>query len=199
MDRIIEKIEYKNVTKIFFAWQEEKEEKWLRDMSKEGWHLDNVGFFNFRFIKGRPMDIIYKFDYRPFRSEKIDDYIILFEDAGWEYVDAFAGWYYFRTEANKKYNLDLYNDNASKIRKYNTLRWVLILVSAPIVYNLPNLYGRIIRTVIFDATEDFLARTLIINFAIPLTMFLTVVLGILVFAVIRISLVIKKIKQDIKE
>jgi hypothetical protein len=145
------------------------------------------------------MDIIYKFDYRPLRSEKIDDYIVLFEDAGWEYVDTFAGWYYFRKEANKKYNLDIYNDNASKVRKYNTLRWVLIIVCVPIVYNLPNLYGRIIRTVVFNATEDLLSRTLIFNFAVPLTIFLTVALGLLVFGIIRISLIIRKIKQDIRE
>lgn len=199
MARVIEKVEHKTVVKVFFAWQEEKEEKWLSEMSKEGWHLERVGFFKYEFIKGKPMDIIYKFDYRPFRSEKIDGYIMLFEDAGWEFIASFGGWYYFRAEADKNYNLDLYSDNASKIRKYNTLRWFLIIVCAPIVYNLPNLYGRIIRTVVFDATEDLLARTLIINFAIPLTIFLTLVLGLLVYGIIRISLIIRKIKMDIRE
>ncbi|GAH13241.1 unnamed protein product, partial [marine sediment metagenome] len=110
-----------------------------------------------------------KFDYKPFRNEKIDDYIILFEDAGWEYVSGFGGWYYFRTEAKKDYSLELYSDNASRIRKYTTLRWVIIICCGPIVYNLPNLYGRIIRTIGYDATDDLLARTLIINFSIPLT------------------------------
>ena len=95
--------------------------------------------------------------------------------------------------------MELYSDNASKVRKYNALRWALIIICAPIVYNLPNFYGRIIRTVVFDATDDLLARTLIINFSIPLAAFLTIVLGFLIYGIIRISLIIRKIKLDIKE
>ena len=199
MDRVVEKIEHKTVFKIFFAWQEGKEEKWLAEMLKNGWHLNKVGFFNYEFIKGKPKDIVYKFDYKPFRSEKIDDYITLFEDAGWEYVSRFGGWYYFRTEAKKGYNLELYSDNTSKVRKYQSLRLVLIIACGPIVFNLPNLYGRIIRTLSSDVIEDILAYHLIINFSIPLTIFLSLVLCLLVYGIIRISVLIKKIKLDIRE
>lgn len=199
MSRMINHIKYKTVFKVFFAWQEGKEENWLREMSKEGWHLTKAGFFNYEFVKGEPKDIIYKFDYKPFRNEKIDDYITLFEDSGWEYVTSFAGWFYFRTEVKEDYSLELYNDNTSKIRKYITLRWVLIIACAPIVYNLPNLYGRIIRTLGSDTIDDLLARTLIINFSIPLTIFLTLVLCLMVYGIIRISIVIKRIKSDIRE
>ena len=45
-------VETKTIFKIFFAWQENKEEKWLREMSKEGWHLYRVGFFNYGFKIG---------------------------------------------------------------------------------------------------------------------------------------------------
>ena len=126
MNRAIGKIEYKNVFKVFFAWQEGKEEEWLSKMSGEGWHLNKVGFCNYEFVKGEPKDIIYKFDYKPFRNKKIDDYITLFEDSGWEYIARFAGWFYFRTEAKKDYNLELYNDNASKIKKYKCFLQVKI-------------------------------------------------------------------------
>lgn len=34
----------KIVVRTFLAWQEEKEEKWLREMSNKGWHLSRVGF-----------------------------------------------------------------------------------------------------------------------------------------------------------
>jgi hypothetical protein len=199
MSKVIGKIEYKNVFKVFFAWQEKKEEDWLRQMSKEGWHLNKVGFFNYEFIKGEPKDIIYKFDYKPFRSEKIDDYITLFEDSGWEYVAKFAGWFYFRTEAKGNFNLELYNDNASKIRKYITLRWILIIACAPVVYNLPNLFGRIIRTLRSDIVDDILARTLIINFSVPLTVFLVLALSLIIFGIIRISIIIRRIRLDIRE
>lgn len=199
MAKVVGKIEFKNISKIFFPWQEEKQEEWLRKMSKEGWHLNEVGFLNYQFVKGESKDIIYKFDYKPFRSEKIDDYITLFEDSGWEYIARFAGWYYFRTEANKDYNLELYSDNASKIKKYVILRWVLIVLCAPIVYNLPNLILRVIRAFSSGIMDDLLAQVLIINIALPVTIILILILGLLIFGIIRISLIIKKAKMDIKE
>ena len=51
---------FKKLFKIFFAWQEKKEEKWLREMSKEGWHLDNTSFLNYIFKKRGTKKIIYK-------------------------------------------------------------------------------------------------------------------------------------------
>lgn len=199
MAKVIGKTKFKNISKIFFAWQEEKKEKWLREMSNEGWHLNEVGFLNYQFVKGEPKDIIYKLDYKPFRSEKIDDYITLFEDSGWEHAGRFAGWYYFRAEANKDYNLELYSDNASKIKKYVILRWIMIAVCAPIVYNLPNLILRLIRAFSSGITDDLLVQTLILNITLPITIILIIILGLLIFGIIRISLIIKETKMDIKE
>lgn len=190
---------FKTVFKIFFAWQEKKEEKWLREMSKKGWHLDNTSFLNYIFRKGEPKDMIYRLDFKIIRNENIDDYITLFEDAGWEYISRLGWGYYFRTEAKKGKGQELYSDNASRIRMYNSLRWFLIIICAPIVYNLPSLYGRIIRTLGSGIRDDLLAYTMIINFTVPLAIFLTLVLCLMVYGVIRISIIIKRIKSDIRE
>lgn len=88
---------FKTVSRIFFAWQAEKEENWLNEMSKKGWHLDNTGFITYTFRKGESEDIIYRLDFKIIRNENIDDYITLFEDAGWEYISKMGPWYYFRT------------------------------------------------------------------------------------------------------
>jgi len=190
---------FKTVFKIFFAWQEKKEEKWLREMSKKGWHLDNTSFLNYIFRKGELKDMIYRLDFKIIRNENIDDYITLFEDAGWEYISRLGWWYYFRTEAKKGKGQELYSDNASRIRMYNSLRWFLIIICAPIVYNLPSLYGRIIRTLESGTRDDLLAHTMVINFTVPLAIFLTLVLCLMVYGIISISIVIKRIKSDIRE
>ncbi len=199
MHTVVERIEQKNIFKIFFFWQEKKEEDWLRQMSLDGWHLNKVGLFNYGFVKGEPKDVIYKFDYKPFRSEKIDDYITMFEDSGWECVARFAGWFYFRADAKKGISLELYNDNASRVRKYITLRWVLFIACVPIVYNLPNLLARIIRAFRTGIMDDILTQAFILNIVIPLTVFLIIVLGLLIYGVIRASITIRKMKLDIKE
>jgi hypothetical protein len=173
MDKESTKREYKNVFKVFFIWQESSEEGWLRKMSNEGWHLNKTGFFNYEFVKGEPKDVIYKFDYKPFRNKRIDDYISLFEEAGWEYVGSFTGWFYFRTEAKKDHNQELYNDNTSKLKKYRTIRWAFIIVCVLIL--------------------------LTILFSTPLTGFLFLILIFLIYGIIRISRIIKRIKSDIVE
>jgi len=199
MNGITDNIKYRSVFKIFFAWQGEKEEKWLKEMSGGGWHLNRVGYCNYGFVRGKPEDIIYKLDFKPFLNKKIDDYITLFEDAGWEYIARLGCWYYFKAEAKKGHSLELYSDNASKIRMYNSLRWLLIILCSPIVYNLPNFYGRVIRTMGTGISDDPLAQSLIVNLAFPLAIFLTLVLGLMIYGIIRISIIIKKIRQDIKE
>lgn len=191
---------FKNVFKIFFAWQEKKEENWLREMSKKGWHLDNTGFLNYIFRKGEPKDVIYRLDFKIIRSGNVDDYITLYEDAGWEYISRMGPfWYYFRTEAKKGEIQELYSDNKSKIKMYNSLRWLLIILCAPMVYNLPTLYGGIIRALKTGIMDDIFAQALTINLAFPLAIFLTLVLFLMIYGIIRISLIIKKIRLDIRE
>jgi hypothetical protein len=79
----------KRVIRTFLAWQEEKEEKWLSEMSKKGWHLARVGFFNYTFKEGAPRDYAYRFDFKILGKDDLEDYKSTFEDAGWEYIGNF--------------------------------------------------------------------------------------------------------------
>ncbi len=190
---------FKTVSRIFLAWQAEKEENWLNEMSKKGWHLDNTSFITYIFRKGEPEDIIYRLDFKIIRNENIDDYITLFEDAGWKYISRMGPWHYFRTEAKKGETQELYSDNTSKIRMHNSLRWLLIILCTPVAYNLPNLYGRIIEALKGGIMDDMPARTMIINFTFPLAIFLTLVLCLMIYGIIRVSMMIKRMRSDIRE
>jgi len=191
-----EKKDIKTVVRTFFAWQEEKEEKWLREMSSQGWHLTRVGFFNYRFEKGKPADMVYKFDFKVLRKSEMDEYIITFKDAGWEYIGNFGSWFYFRTSADGDQNLELYNDNRSMIEKYKRLLLVLGIISFPMMFfSLPSLYMRII-----DMAEDSVLRsTVIFNIYLPFIIILTVVAVLTVYAIIRILIIIKRLKKDIRQ
>ena len=189
-------IDIKTVVRTFFAWQEEKEEKWLREMSNEGWHLTGVGFFNYRFEKGEPRDMIYKFDFKVLRNAERDEYILNFKDAGWEYIGSFGAWYYFKTNADGDHSLELYNDNRSKIEKYKRLLLVLGVISLPLMFfHLPNLYMRII-----DMAEDSVLRSsLVFNIYLPGVIILTIVVVLAVYAIIRILLKIRNLNKDIRQ
>ena len=72
--------------KIFYDF--EKEEKYLHDMAEEGHILKKYSVFGFyHFEDTKPQNLNYKIDYRIFKSKKdFDNYIALFEDAGWRHV-----------------------------------------------------------------------------------------------------------------
>ena len=79
--------------KWFWAWQDEAEEEWLREMSNKGWHLKHIGFPTIYTLEsGEPVDYVYRLDYRSYWKMEKEDYLQLFRDSGWEYVEEMAGW-----------------------------------------------------------------------------------------------------------
>lgn len=124
----------KTCYRLFMAWQEEKETRWLENMSKQGWHLADVKLIQYIFIQGEPKDVIYKLDYKTNRGADFDDYVALFQDSGWEYVAKLHHWIYFRADANKMADQDIYTDNQSRIQKYKSLLKILIIACWPSFY-----------------------------------------------------------------
>jgi len=186
----------KIIVRTFFAWQEEKEEKWLREQSNKGWHLCRVGFFNYKFTKGSPMDMVYKFDFKVLRKSEMEDYIMMFKDSGWEHIGNFGSWFYFRTAAEGNHSLELYSDNRSMIEKYRRLLLVLGIISFPVVFfSLPKLYMRIIDM----AADSVLNNPIVFNIYLPFVILLTIVEMVVIYAVIRILLIIRKLRKDIRQ
>lgn len=91
----------KKIFKIHWAWNDDKEERWLEKMSQEGWHLTSPSFV-YRFEKGDPADMVYRMDFQSLRKTDIKEYLGLFKDAGWEHVGRFGAWYYLKKEFKSK-------------------------------------------------------------------------------------------------
>ncbi len=118
----------------FWAWDDEKEEGWLRGMSQKGWHFKSVSFpSNYLFEQGEPIDYIYRLDYFINRKD-MDGYLQIFEDAGWDYMGEMGGWQYFRQEAVNGESPEIYTDNESKSKKYQRIMMFLIIF-LPIIMN----------------------------------------------------------------
>ena len=115
-----------NKFKWFWVWQDEAEERWLGQMSKEGYHLISVSFpCIYTFRKDEPHDYTYRLDYRLMRKNDEQEYLQLFEDSGWKYLGNMYAWQYFRKE-NKVDEIDeIYTDNQSKRAKYRRVLYCL--------------------------------------------------------------------------
>lgn len=112
----------KVIYKLFFAWNFEKEEKWLNEMSAKGLNLDGVGFCKYIFEEGTPGEYIYRLELLekgPTHAES-EQYIRFLEDTGVEYVGSVTRWVYFRKKAADG-EFDLFSDIDSRIKHLNRL------------------------------------------------------------------------------
>ena len=128
--------------RLFWAWEDEKEAAWLNKMSQQGWHFQSVhGLCNYTFERGEPTDFAYQLDFVD--SEKdMDNYLQMFEDAGWDYLGKMGRWQYFRQEARGGAQPRIYTDNASKVAMYQRVLLPLVVGVVVMVLSLYTLGDR---------------------------------------------------------
>lgn len=113
--------------KWFWAWQDEKEEAWLSNMAREGWHLKGLGIpGTYTFESGEPRNDQYLIDFIVDRKD-YQNYLQLFKDTGWEHLGEMGGWQYFRTRAEGTAIPEIYTDKDSKAMKYQRLITILVV------------------------------------------------------------------------
>jgi hypothetical protein len=111
----------------FWAWADEKEEAYLREMALDGWHFKSVTFpGSYTFEKGEARDDFYRLDFLSNYKDK-DNYLQLFEDADWSHVGQYGSWQYFRKTADKGETLEIFTDSESKQKKYGRILLYLII------------------------------------------------------------------------
>ena len=125
----------------FWAWDDEKEEAWLREMAQKGWHFREVGFPGYyTFEKGEQRDDIYRLDFMINHKDKAD-YLMLFADAGWEHAGQYGSWQYFRKTIQGGEAPEIFTDNESKSKKYSRIILILVVI-LPIYINSLNILNR---------------------------------------------------------
>ena len=128
-------------TKWFWPWQDEKEESWLEQMSHTGWHLKSVHLpCVYTFTNGDPSHRIYRLDYMPLNKAKNNEYLQIFQDAGWEYVGEMSNWRYWSKLVAPGETLEIFTDNESKIRKYQRMLAYMVFFLFLLVFLSINLF-----------------------------------------------------------
>lgn len=91
----------KKVWKTFSIFAYEKEQAYLRKMHNAGWKLRRISGLNlYTFEACEPEDVIYQLDYNPQTDMDKAEYLQMFEDCGWEYIQDYAQYSYFRKPAS---------------------------------------------------------------------------------------------------
>lgn len=108
----------KTEIKFFSVPQWKKEENYLREQHKKGWELVAVsGLGCYRFKKCEPKDVVYQLDYNPDSLAKKEEYLQMFRDCGWEYLQNYMGYSYFRKAASEMDGTEeeIFCDDASRL------------------------------------------------------------------------------------
>lgn len=116
----------RKVFKIFWAWQDEEEEKWLEEQSRAGWHIKEAIPFSYTFDRGDPIPYTYRLDYKSVQDKDHDEYLSIFRESGWDLVAVMNNWHYYRIKPENDRIPEIYNDNRSKSVKYQRLLGALL-------------------------------------------------------------------------
>lgn len=102
--------------KYFSIFNYEKEQDYLRERHKEGWRFIKVtGFGVYHFEECEPQDVVYQLDYNQEGLSHRAEYIQMFRDCGWEYIQDYAGYSYFKKPASEmKGEEEIFCDDASR-------------------------------------------------------------------------------------
>jgi len=103
---------------FFDIMQYEEEGEYLRKMHQHGWRFIYVSLPGiYHFEECEPEDVIYQVDYNKEGRMHKAEYVEMFQDCGWEYLQDMAGYSYFRKPASKMAlgEKGIFCDDASRI------------------------------------------------------------------------------------
>ncbi len=182
--------------KCYWAWEDEQEQQWLREMANQGLHLKARSFFGiYSFVQGEPADIAYGLDYLPglnmeFASRLEPEinykqfYHQLISDAGWEHVLETMGWQYWRMPVRNGKVPVIHTDTVSKKSKYKRRLWEMCL------YNFMLLPTALYPQGTLRLWDHSLAAYIILcGFVIPASLFLS-------YASIRLYMRMRRLQRD---
>lgn len=80
----------------------EKEQDFLRQEGLKGWRFTKAALLGiYHFERYEPEDVVYQLDYNPDGIAHKEQYVQMFKDCGWEYIQDYFGYSYFRKPASE--------------------------------------------------------------------------------------------------
>ena len=117
----------KVIKKAFFAWESEKEEKWLNEMSAKGLALVDYTWCRYSFEECEPGEYSYQIqllEHRPNHPES-EQYIRFIEETGAEQVAQYLNWVYFRKKTAEG-DFEIFSDVESKLKQCILIKKLLM-------------------------------------------------------------------------
>ena len=107
----------KREIKFFTIYEYEKEGEYLRQQHRAGWKFVKVtGLCVYHFEECQPEDVVYQLDYNQEAASDREGYVQMFADCGWEYLQDYMGYSYFRKPAAQmRGDEEIFCDDSSRL------------------------------------------------------------------------------------
>jgi hypothetical protein len=129
------------VRKWYWAWDFEKEERWLNTMAQQGWLLDSVGYATYYFVACEPGTYAVRLEMRDHDQEYLD----FMAELGAEYVGRMVKWIYFRKRVEDG-PFDIFSDLDSRLDHLSRIGKLLsVFAWANLAIGLVNCFNPVMR------------------------------------------------------
>lgn len=110
----------KKQLKYFSIVNHEKEQAYLSDMHASGWRFVRVtGLGVYHFEECEPVAVVYQLDYNQEGLSHKTEYVQMFSDCGWEYIQDYAGYSYFRKPTSEMNGEEeIFCDDSSRLAMF---------------------------------------------------------------------------------
>ncbi len=107
--------------RVFTITEHEKEQAYLEKMHQKGWKFESVNLLCiYHFTKCEPKDVVYQLDFHRVGELDKGAYIQMFRDCGWEYMQDYFGYSYFRKERSElREDEGIFCDERSRLEMYD--------------------------------------------------------------------------------
>lgn len=174
----------KTVFRVLMPWNDQKEERWLAEQERSGWHLKCVRPFGYTLERGAPAEVAYRLDYQPLARRNREEYLALFFDAGWEHVSTRGEWHLFRKGIVDGQVPEIYTDPQSRIAMYRRVIGFSAVMLAAMAANVTR-----------DLTAYAQATSALSRFDFVLITVMVVCVAGLTYDIVRLLLVISRLKK----
>ncbi|MFE4430665.1 DUF2812 domain-containing protein [Peribacillus butanolivorans] len=151
--------ETKSIVSNGIAFSEKKDLKMLRKYAAKGWIVKRFKKMGYELEKGVAEDVIFSLDVRELAENELEEYIEMFELAGWEYICSSYNMHLFKARPDTK---PIYTDKETKQEKIKKLRKPVILTVAISMAML------IVSYIVFSVSSGLLSSIFSILFLLSL-------------------------------
>ncbi len=104
--------------RYFSILEHVKEQEYLQEMHRQGWRFVRVsGLGMYHFEECVPEDVVYQLDYNREGLEHKGEYVQMFRDCGWEYIQDYAEYSYFRKPSAEMHGAEeIFCDDSSRLQ-----------------------------------------------------------------------------------